>query len=662
MSKRCTAFNDKYSNIPDDILPKLKSLDPTGNKCIYLNYIYRQYSEGKLTPNDFDIFKYYLELFEDNKSHIKNNDIQKYDLSSLRELFTVRLSDDVILDDAKVLYDGPYGMLSVPLTISASCKLGSGTKWCTASKENNLFESYNEKGPLYIWYDKNWNKDKLRQFGNKSKKFQFLLENAEYRYENDDRIDRDIMDYFIIEHPVLSVLFDRYEDSIKDDDTKISKFAFSLDPDDSIGYLTRHILDNDKRELNYINVLLDDTEEDYVKPNIYPITRKIFDRHLHDRNILPKIVYLDREYYKYIEDDPDLLYAYASLTNKRIDDEDMERQILSNPKYTYDYLQIMRILPKPDNIVSDNIVIRALVNREKNIDIVELNKIDHRYAEYYATHVVRSRCKLIESEDIMKDTYPYKYTDYYKLFIGLSNVNIEYGKEAEYLKNNYLNIDAYIEYYGKYGRSDIIERYMIEHEYYYQLTHLSLYYYNAPLKYLFGHIEPNIEEKVSEQIGLDDMYMYVFYNIGIAKNMDYILRKMVIYGESKELYDELCNMSNASIYKLNDTKSFGEITTDALKYIVKNAKYLYLIALASAYLGVEVKTPELFSTLNNKSSITDLVSYQIYWKKILNGIRMPIFEDISNNQIYLDGYKGRIDRYENMTNIPEEYLKTRVRK
>jgi hypothetical protein len=49
-------------------------------------------------------------------------------------------------DERTVISDTENFLQVVPLTESASCKYGAGTKWCVTSKENNKFSWYKEKG------------------------------------------------------------------------------------------------------------------------------------------------------------------------------------------------------------------------------------------------------------------------------------------------------------------------------------------------------------------------------------------------------------------------------------------------------------------------------------------------------------------------------------
>ncbi len=51
---------------------------------------------------------------------------------------------------AELVYNDPTIKVVVPKTQEASCYFGTNTRWCTAAKQNNMFGSYNNQGPLYI--------------------------------------------------------------------------------------------------------------------------------------------------------------------------------------------------------------------------------------------------------------------------------------------------------------------------------------------------------------------------------------------------------------------------------------------------------------------------------------------------------------------------------
>ena len=53
--------------------------------------------------------------------------------------------------DYEVLVDNEHATLYRPKSMSASCKLGAGTKWCTAANVNNQFDSYIAQGVVLFY-------------------------------------------------------------------------------------------------------------------------------------------------------------------------------------------------------------------------------------------------------------------------------------------------------------------------------------------------------------------------------------------------------------------------------------------------------------------------------------------------------------------------------
>lgn len=76
------------------------------------------------------------------------------------------------------IYNDDNWKIIRPLTESASCKYGANTRWCTASKNHNMFSHYNDKGPLYILIEKHT-----------QEKYQFHFQSDQFMDEQDHQID-----------------------------------------------------------------------------------------------------------------------------------------------------------------------------------------------------------------------------------------------------------------------------------------------------------------------------------------------------------------------------------------------------------------------------------------------------------------------------------------
>ncbi len=106
------------------------------------------------------------------KNLIKNKDIyskeyatpqgsSSVDLSNLyavvekaTELEIGKERDKVLSGQKDVVYDGPRWRVIVPKTHKASCAYGSGTKWCTTSRDSSHFDTYTNDALLFYLIDK----------------------------------------------------------------------------------------------------------------------------------------------------------------------------------------------------------------------------------------------------------------------------------------------------------------------------------------------------------------------------------------------------------------------------------------------------------------------------------------------------------------------------
>ncbi len=193
----------------DQILAALEEMDPTPNKQ-YTLWLANQYNKQQFRLEDRPRIKDVLEKFINAKSRLEQRDINRYDFHSLEDamdrIYNVELQAPQqvapetqqtfeVPPNTTVLYNGPLGLLAVPKTQKASCILGSGTKWCTAGKQDNLFSEYHSEGPLYIWRDKN------------GEKYQFHFPSGQFMNSKDRQLSATLIKHFAHDHPVLKKLF-----------------------------------------------------------------------------------------------------------------------------------------------------------------------------------------------------------------------------------------------------------------------------------------------------------------------------------------------------------------------------------------------------------------------------------------------------------------------
>lgn len=197
-------IHDKYySKIPEDIFKEIISADPTyrieksEKMGKYGKWLLSLYMNRQLKIEDLYKATEYLQYFIKYYNIIQVKDINKY--KSLQDLYNVvsiymkndgdiatSKSDEVrkIKEGAEKVYEDNGWLVIIPHTQAASCYYGKGTQWCTAAEySHNMFDNYNNQGPLYI------NIDKVNNL-----KYQFHFESDSFMDENDNPIESPIAD------------------------------------------------------------------------------------------------------------------------------------------------------------------------------------------------------------------------------------------------------------------------------------------------------------------------------------------------------------------------------------------------------------------------------------------------------------------------------------
>ena len=216
-SQSDTYLKNQGGDPVDTVISAAEQADPTQNQQ-YVTWILRQYIKNQLKYEDIYKLKDDLETFVSTKGQHKrlgiNSDIGQYDWRSLAAVAKKLGSTDIgtvepdaaTVEDADILYNGPLGILSVPRTQAASCKLGSGTKWCTAAaqEKHNRFSYYTKYGPLYVWHDKK-----------RKEKYQFHFETGQFMDAQDNPLTAEDARYFIDENPVTKKFFQQHMDEFE---------------------------------------------------------------------------------------------------------------------------------------------------------------------------------------------------------------------------------------------------------------------------------------------------------------------------------------------------------------------------------------------------------------------------------------------------------------
>jgi lambda repressor-like predicted transcriptional regulator len=212
----------------EQVIEVLERIDPTPNKQ-YVPWLAKQYINGQFRTEDADRVQETLGNFIKlkNRLPVEQRDVGRFDFYKLDKLVDELVNPELstkqtqtsnagtfpVVPNSQVLYNGPLGQLSIPETEEASCELGSGTKWCTASHGRNMYKHYSEKGPLYIWRDKSGDK------------FQFHFETSQFMDAHDVPIDHKMFIYFRTKHPVLKKLFAKHEEPMTKDPALAIEYA-----------------------------------------------------------------------------------------------------------------------------------------------------------------------------------------------------------------------------------------------------------------------------------------------------------------------------------------------------------------------------------------------------------------------------------------------------
>lgn len=198
------AVKKNFPNIPENKFMQLIALDPTYNPernsvGTYGKWILNLFNKGRL-DNEGHV-KDALSRFEENKKYLLNKDINSFksldDLDNylnddsnykekshsqeVRDRQKDRKNADLDKEATKV-FSGDGFDVWVPHTYAASCKLGQGTRWCTASTESDYYYNrYKDEygGEYYI----------LINQSNPEEKYQFHFESRQFMDADDYSIN-----------------------------------------------------------------------------------------------------------------------------------------------------------------------------------------------------------------------------------------------------------------------------------------------------------------------------------------------------------------------------------------------------------------------------------------------------------------------------------------
>lgn len=174
----------------DIVLSQLERADPTKNKE-YVQGLAKLYANGGLKMEDASsTLADYLTKF--HKLKIKRmipsprNDFLRYtsvgDFMSVVDEYPDPDQDLKQADKGRVIefYNDSEIRIVLPQDEAAACYYGQGTRWCTAAKNNNMFDTYANSGTLYIIIPKHPE--------HKGEKYQLHFEESQFMDESDDPV------------------------------------------------------------------------------------------------------------------------------------------------------------------------------------------------------------------------------------------------------------------------------------------------------------------------------------------------------------------------------------------------------------------------------------------------------------------------------------------
>lgn len=187
------------------VMTTLEESDPTTNKE-YSQTLAKLYANGGIRFEDLgSTVAEYLTKFHKLKQKKQipspRNDFMRY--TDIGDFYSVvdeypdpEGKEQQDKGQAQEYYNDADIRIIVPADQTAACYYGQGTRWCTAGRTGNMFNTYHNQGPLYIILPK--------QPAYPGEKYQLHFESGQYMDERDESVDlKDV----VARHPGLTRAF-----------------------------------------------------------------------------------------------------------------------------------------------------------------------------------------------------------------------------------------------------------------------------------------------------------------------------------------------------------------------------------------------------------------------------------------------------------------------
>lgn len=106
--------------------------------------------KSQMASKDINAYKSFQSVYDAVAPFLKPRKKTKDEKAKEREEAKIAaLKNDIV-----TVYNGAEGWIRIPMSQAAACYLGQQTRWCTAAKNNNMFNSYNNRDRMFVVYDK----------------------------------------------------------------------------------------------------------------------------------------------------------------------------------------------------------------------------------------------------------------------------------------------------------------------------------------------------------------------------------------------------------------------------------------------------------------------------------------------------------------------------
>lgn len=151
-------YSNKFDNEVLDFVFGISDLQDFNHK--YTDFVLKTLSPNEDVDLHVDVAVQLVKDFDKYQSQLEKKDINQYD--SIHELERAlqepleKQKEKLLEKQVQKIYEDDRFLVVVPLSHVASCKYGSGTKWCTTSSDDSNFKRYtSEDRRLYYIIKKN---------------------------------------------------------------------------------------------------------------------------------------------------------------------------------------------------------------------------------------------------------------------------------------------------------------------------------------------------------------------------------------------------------------------------------------------------------------------------------------------------------------------------